>query len=205
MSDEKAPTDDPETAAPAPEVAARPRRTVGLLAGVAAVALVTDLVTKVLVVAHLEPARPVRLLGGAVYFTLIRNPGAAFGVATGMTWLLTVVAIVVVVVIVRMARRLRSPGWAWGLGLVLGGALGNLVDRVFRAPGVLQGHVVDFVSVFSPDGSAWPIFNVADSCIVCGGILLVALALFGREADGTRSRNAKSGRSGAAEGGTADA
>ncbi|GAB2920892.1 hypothetical protein GCM10027047_17770 [Rhodococcus aerolatus] len=177
----------PEEAAPGAAGPTRTRRTVGLLALVAVVILAADVLAKVVVVAQLAPARPVRLLGGAVYLTLVRNPGAAFGLATGMTWLLSVVALVVVVVIVRMARRLRSVGWAWGLGLVLGGALGNLVDRVFRAPGLLQGHVVDYVSLFAPDGSVWPIFNVADSAIVSGGVLLVALALFGREPDGTRS------------------
>jgi signal peptidase II len=117
----------------------------------------------------------------------VRNPGAAFSLATGYTWVLTIVAIAVVVVIARVARRLRSPGWAIALGLVLGGALGNLGDRLFRAPGPLQGHVVDMVSVFAPDGRAWPVFNVADSAIVCGGILLVLLALTGRELDGTTS------------------
>ena len=74
---------------------------------------------------------------------------------------------------------------------MLGGATGNLGDRIFRAPGPLQGHVVDFVSVFAPDGRALPVFNVADSAIVCGGILLVLLALMGRELDGTRSSDAE--------------
>jgi len=86
-----------------------------------------------------------------------------------------------------VARRLRSTGWAVALGLVLGGALGNLADRVFRAPGPLRGHVVDVVSLFAPDGSVWPVFNLADSSIVSGGVLLVLLALTGRELDGTRA------------------
>jgi signal peptidase II len=90
-------------------------------------------------------------------------------------------------VIIRVARRLRSTGWAVALALVLGGALGNLVDRVFRSPGPLQGNVIDVVSLFAPDGSVWPVFNLADSCIVSGGVLLVLLALTGRELDGTRS------------------
>ncbi|MEO6880416.1 MAG: signal peptidase II, partial [Mycobacteriaceae bacterium] len=93
----------------------------------------------------------------------------------------------VVVVIVRMARRLRSAGWAVGLGLVLAGALGNLTDRVFRDPGPLRGHVVDFLALVHDGRSIWPVFNVADSCIVCGGILLVLLAFLGREPDGTRT------------------
>jgi signal peptidase II len=70
---------------------------------------------------------------------------------------------------------------------VLAGALGNLVDRIFRAPGVLQGHVVDFVSVFAPNGRFWPVFNVADSAIVVGGALIVVLSLLGRDYDGTRT------------------
>jgi signal peptidase II len=71
---------------------------------------------------------------------------------------------------------------------VLAGALGNLVDRIFRAPGPLQGHVIDFISVFAPNGEAWPVFNVADSAIVVGGVLIVLLTLLGREYDGSRSR-----------------
>lgn len=172
-------TEQPGTAAP-------PRRTVWVLALVAPVVLLLDIVTKTVAVATLEGEAPVRLLGGAVYLVLVRNPGAAFSMATGYTWLLSVIALVVVVVIIRISRRLRSVGWAIALGLVLGGALGNLVDRIFRAPGPLQGHVVDVVSVFAPDGSFFPVFNLADSAIVCGGILLVLLALLGRELDGSR-------------------
>ena len=70
---------------------------------------------------------------------------------------------------------MRSRGWAVALGLVLGGALGNLADRIFRAPGVLRGHVVDWISLFGPDGEHWPIFNLADSAIVCGAVLAAVL------------------------------
>ncbi|MGH3586228.1 MAG: signal peptidase II [Pseudonocardia sp.] len=169
----------------APEIATAPR--VRLLALIAVVVLAADIVTKVVAVAQLEDRAPVQVLGGLVYLQLVRNPGAAFSLATGYTWLLTIVAIAVVVVIVRVARRLRSTGWAVALGLVLGGALGNLVDRLFRAPGPLQGHVVDIVSLLAPDGRVWPVFNLADSSIVSGGVLLVLLALLGRELDGTRT------------------
>lgn len=148
--------------------------------------LACDVVTKVIAVAQLQGREPLKLLGGSVYLVLFRNPGAAFSMATGLTWLLTLVAIGVVVAIVRLAPRLRSTGWAFGLGLVLGGATGNLVDRLFRAPGPLRGHVVDFVSVFAADGSFFPVFNVADSAIVCGGVLLVLMALTGRDYDGRR-------------------
>jgi signal peptidase II len=165
----------------------QPRTRVLLLGGIAALVLAADVLTKVAAVARLEGVGPVKLLGGAVYLVLVRNPGAAFSLATGYTWVLSLVAVAVVVVIVRIARRLRSTGWAIALGLVLGGALGNLTDRIFREPGPLQGHVVDVVSLFAPDGSVWPVFNLADSSIVTGGVLLVLLALTGRELDGTRS------------------
>ena len=104
----------------------------------------------------------------------------------GFTIVLTLIAITVCVVVIRMARQLRDPLWAVGLGLLLAGALGNLTDRIFRSPGPLQGHVVDTISLFAPDGSVWPVFNLADSSIVTGGVLLVLLALTGRELDGTR-------------------
>lgn len=165
-----------------------PRRRVGLLALVAIGFFALDLVTKIIAVATLEGREPVRILGGAVYLQLLRNPGAAFSMATGMTWVLALVAIVVVVAIIWIARKLRSAAWAVGLGLVLSGAVGNLVDRLFRAPSVMQGHVVDFISVFAPYGQVWPVFNVADSAIVCGGVLIVLLTVLGREFDGTRAR-----------------
>lgn len=175
---------------PPPETAVDPavrRRGVALLAGIAATVLALDLVTKIAAVAVLEDREPVTVIDGFFYLTLLRNPGAAWSMATGYTWILTIVAVVVVGVIIRIARRLASVGWAVGLGLVLGGALGNLVDRFFRSPGPLRGHVVDMLAVFTPDGSVFPVFNLADSGIVCGGILLVLMALRGIEIDGTRA------------------
>ncbi|MFP5070287.1 signal peptidase II [Pseudonocardia nantongensis] len=162
------------------------RRGVLLLAAVAVTVLALDLVTKIAAVANLEDRAPLTVIDGFFYLTLLRNPGAAWSMATGYTWILTIVAVVVVGVIIRIARRLASVGWAVGLGLVLGGALGNLVDRFFRAPGPMRGHVVDMLAVFSPDGSVFPVFNLADSGIVCGGILLVLIALRGIEIDGSR-------------------
>ena len=129
------------------------------------------------------------MLGGLVYLTQLRNIGAAFSFAEGATVLFSLIAVVVAVVIVRTARRLYSTGWAVTLGLVLGGAVGNLIDRIFRDPGFLRGGVVDFLSVFAPDGRVFPVFNVADSAIVCGGILGALLALRGIEFDGTRSKD----------------
>jgi signal peptidase II len=171
---------------PADAPASRRPRT-RLLFALAAAVLVTDLATKLAVVATIERGEDIRLLGGALYLTHFRNTGAAFSFAEGFTVLFTLVAAVVAVVIVRTARRLFSTGWAVTLGLVLGGALGNLIDRIFREPGFLRGGVVDFVSVFAPDGSVFPVFNVADSAIVCGGILGALLALRGIEFDGTRA------------------
>lgn len=174
--------------APVPEHRPAPRtpwRT-ALLVSIALAVVAVDIVTKVLVVANIAPGDNVRILGGAVYLTQIRNAGAAFNLATGMTWLLAVVALAVVVFIIRIAPKLRSTPWAVCLGLILGGALGNLIDRIFRAPGVMQGHVVDFVSVFGPDAQYFPAFNTADSAISVGGVLLVVLALAGFDLDGTR-------------------
>ena len=172
---------------PPPSPARRPRTRLLLVLAVGI--LVTDLVTKVIVVATIEPGADIRLLGGALYLTQLRNVGAAFSFAEGATVLFSLVAVVVAVVIVRTARRMYSTGWAVTLGLVLGGALGNLIDRIFRAPGFLRGGVVDFVSVFGPDGSVWPVFNVADSAIVCGGVLGAVLALRGIEFDGSRAKD----------------
>ena len=183
---------EPPEAAVTPEpdaVVLKPRR-VGLLAAIAGTVVILDLLTKIIVVATIDPNEPVRVLGGLVYFSLIRNPGAAFSMATGMTWLLALVAIAVVIVIIRMAPRLRSTPWAVSLGLVLGGAIGNLIDRIFRSPGILQGHVVDFVSVFGPNAEYFPVFNVADSAITIGGISLVITALMGIDFDGTSTPEA---------------
>ncbi|WP_412543730.1 signal peptidase II [Longispora sp. K20-0274] len=164
------------------------RRRVGLLAGVALVAAAADIVSKVLVVAHLTPGDSPRFLGGLVYFSLIRNPGAAFGIASGMTFVFAIIAAVAIVAIARMASRLRSVAWAVGLGLLLGGTTGNLGDRLFRAPGFLRGHVVDFVSVFGPDARYFPAFNLADAAITVGVAILVVATLFGVDLDGHRHR-----------------
>jgi signal peptidase II len=164
------------------------RRRTRLLLSVAAAVLAVDVVTKVVVVATIAPGESIRILGGFLYLTDLRNVGAAFSFAQGATILFSVIAVAVAAVIVRTARRLRSKAWATALGLVLGGALGNLADRIFRAPGVFRGGVVDFLSLLSPDGHVWPVFNVADSAIVCGGILGALLAVRGIEFDGSRSR-----------------
>jgi signal peptidase II len=157
------------------------RRTTGLLAAVAVVVLGLDVLTKYLVVAHLEHRDPIRLLGGALLLAVSRNSGAAFSFAQGATILFTAVAVAVIVVIVRTARRLGSAAWAVSLGLLLGGATGNLADRLFRSPGPGRGAVVDFI-----DFRVWPVFNLADSAIVVGGLLAVLLSMRGIELDGSR-------------------
>jgi signal peptidase II len=173
------------------------RRRTRLLLLIAAAVLAADLVTKLVVVATIAPGEDIRVLGGLLYFTQLRNVGAAFSFAEGATVVFNLIAVVVAAVIIRTARRLFSTGWAVALGLVLGGALGNLSDRVFRSPGFLRGGVVDFLSVFAPDGRVWPVFNIADSAIVCGGILGALLALRGIEFDGSRSRTKRPAGSGA--------
>ena len=176
----------PASADPVPDAEAQvpespppaPKRRLRLLLTVAGVVLVADIVTKVLAVRLLPPNQPVSIIGDTVTWTLVRNSGAAFSMATGYTWVLTLIATAVVIGIIWMGRRLVSPWWAVGLGMILGGAMGNLVDRFFRSPGPLRGEVVDFLSI-----GWWPVFNVADPCVVGGAILLVALSLFGFDYD----------------------
>lgn len=157
-----------------------------MLLGVAAFVLAADVITKAIVVVHLRPGEPVHVLGSILMLNLLRNSGAAFSVGTGNTIVFTAIAVAVIFYIVRTARNLRSIGWAVTLGLLLGGAMGNLLDRVFRAPGVFRGDVVDWIELTR----YWPVFNVADSAIVCGGILTVLLATFSYHLDGSRGDRA---------------
>jgi signal peptidase II len=159
-----------------------------VLVAVAAFVLAADAVTKAIVVAHLRPDQPVHLIGNVLMLWLTRNPGAAFSVGTGETAVFTVIAFAVIVYIARTARKLYSLGWAIALGLLLGGAMGNLSDRIFRAPGLFRGDVVDWIAVTR----YYPIFNLADSAIVCGGILTVLLAIRGYHLDGTRGEDSPS-------------
>ena len=162
-----------------------------LLAVLATGVLALDVLTKVLSVAFLEGADPIKIFGGALYLTFVRNPGAAFGLAEGWTWILALIALGVVGFILWISRNLRSQGWAVGLGLVLGGAVGNLADRLFREPGPMRGHVVDFLSLFDPFGRVWPVFNVADMAIVGGGAAIIVLALLQHDYDGTVHKEKK--------------
>jgi signal peptidase II len=158
-----------------------PRRRIGTLLAVAVAVLGLDIATKVTVVATLSGRNPIRLLGGFLKLRVDRNPGAAFSFAPGLTILFSLIAITVIVVILRSSRRIRSVPWAITLGLLLGGATGNLLDRIFRAPGLFRGWVVDWIQI-----PHWPVFNLADSAIVCGGILAVLLSARGIRLDGQR-------------------
>ncbi|WP_249713770.1 signal peptidase II [Rhizomonospora bruguierae] len=173
---------------PQPDETDRTRRwrsvTALALAALAVVAL--DAWTKNLALAHLTPGESPRILGGLVYLSLIRNSGIAFGLASGATVLIATIALGAILVIIRVAPRLRSPLWAVVLGLLLGGALGNLLDRAFRGPGFLDGRVVDFISVFGPNAVHFPAFNIADSAITVGAVGLVLLSLFDIGLDGRR-------------------
>jgi signal peptidase II len=169
-----------------------PRRRPGLMLAcylIAAVAVGLDQLTKILVLENIGEGEPVRILGGLVYLSLTFNSGAAFSMLTDYTWVLAIVATCVVLFLIVLARRIVYPSWAVALGLVLGGAAGNLVDRYLRTPSdpsrpfdgrFAQGHVVDFISVFKPHGEVFAIFNLADSALVCGVILIVLLELTGR-------------------------
>src|SRR5699024_9264233 len=162
-----------------------------VMLAIAAVIVIVDQVTKLVAVAELEGAPAVDLVGETVRLVLLRNPGAAFSLGTDATVVLSLVATAVVLGLLSFSRRIHSSWWAWGLGLILGGAAGNLVDRFVRSPGVLRGHVVDFVSV-----GWWPVFNVADSCLVAGLIVLAVTVLRGIAYHGCRGEDGKRGWSG---------
>jgi signal peptidase II len=140
---------------------------------VAVVGLALDVVTKVIAVSQLEPGQPVRLLGGLLTLRLIRNAGAAFSQGERFTPMFAVVAVLVLAfVALRLVPRLGHAGWAVALGLLSAGVAGNLTDRLFRSPGVLRGHVVDFLEL-----PHWPIFNVADMCISAAAAMVVVLGV----------------------------
>ncbi|GAA2667829.1 hypothetical protein Apa02nite_011070 [Actinoplanes palleronii] len=175
-----------------------------VLGATALIALALDQWVKHLSTENLEEHHPVRILGGLIYLSLLRNGGAAFSFGTGFTWVFPLITLVVVGWIVWMATKLRSVPWALSLGLVLGGALGNLGDRLFRAPGPFQGHVVDMISVFAPEGGKFAVFNIADACLTVGVCLAVLLELTGRQRDGSRL-SGKAGKNTTTEAGTAEA
>jgi signal peptidase II len=158
-------------------------RAIAALAFAAVVVVTADQLAKAAVVARLPYGQTVPVLGRALQFVYVRNPGAAFSFAVNMTWVFSLISAAVVVAIVVFARRIHSMWWALVLGMLLGGALGNLADRLFREPGFGRGHVVDFIS------TPWmmpAIYNVADSFICISMVVFVVLTLVGVDLDGRR-------------------
>ena len=166
------------------------RRLVPLvLVAVAAIIFASDQIVKNWVVTSLPEGETVPVLGEFLQWHFVRNPGAAFSMASGSTWIFTILAAVVVVVILWQIRRLRSISWSIFLGLLLGGVLGNLTDRLTREPGFPVGHVIDFIS------TPWmipAIYNIADMGIVVGMVLFVLITLFGLPIDGSPRETRKS-------------
>jgi signal peptidase II len=175
------------TDVPADEVRRAGARTRSLVVftSLAALGYAVDVVSKVVAVARLTDQPPVPVVGDLLRLYLARNPGAAFSTGTSYTLVLTFVAVAAAVAVLVASRRLASVGWAVGLGFLMAGILGNLTDRVFRAPGPLRGHVVDFLQL-----PHWPIFNVADMCINVAAAVIIVQALRGVSLDGSRSRRA---------------
>ena len=158
------------------------RLSVTVLWTMAVVIVVVDQLSKQWALSALSDGQHTTLLGRALGLVLVRNPGAAFSFATGQTWIFALIASLVVVIIVRVSRNLASRSWAVALGLVLGGAVGNLIDRLLREPGFLRGHVIDFI-----DYGGYFVGNVADIAIVAAAAGIIILSLGGWEIDGTRA------------------
>jgi signal peptidase II len=142
------------------------------LYGVAWFVWVLDLATKLWAVSTLSDRSNIKVLGDFFQLTLVRNPGAAFSIAEGATIFLTLFGLFVLAIIFYYSVKITSKGWSVVLGLAMGGILGNLVDRIFREPGVLRGHVIDWLQV--PN---FPVFNIADSAIVIAAGISMLLSL----------------------------
>lgn len=155
---------------------ARPsERNVTFMAVIILAVAVLDQATKTLMLNWLEPGQPVDVIGGWFRFLLLFNPGAAFSMGENSTWLFTTIQLTFVIGIAIAAPRIRDRGMALGLALIAGGALGNLLDRLFREPGFWFGHVVDFISV-----GGFAVFNLADSAITIGVVVFI-FAMFADE------------------------
>jgi signal peptidase II len=142
-----------------------------------------DQTAKYFIVKNLSEGQQVNVLGNILQFHFVKNSGAAFSLGTGMTWLFSIVAAAVAVFIILYARRIRSFAWSVLFGLLLGGTLGNLSDRLLRPPHFGEGHVVDFIQViYFP-----AIFNIADSAIVISMGLFILLTILGVRLDGHRA------------------
>ena len=164
----------------------RPHRTGRLLwvvLGVAAAVVALDQFSKWLVVARLKPVGSIDVIGGFLRFVYVENSGAAFSIGINFTWIFTIIAVIVAIVIIRTSRNLGSIAWAIALGALLGGSLGNLCDRLFRAPGFGRGYVVDFIAF-----PHFAVFNVADMAITCSAAFMVILALRGVSFSGATAK-----------------
>lgn len=171
-----------------------------ILLCVALLVWATDQLVKNWVVTSLPEGVTVPVLGDALRWHFVRNPGAAFSLASGSTWIFTILAVVVVCVILWQIRRLRSIAWSVFLGLLLGGVLGNLTDRLTREPGFPEGHVIDFISTpWMWLGFTEAIYNIADIGIVSGMILFILITLFGLPIDGRTRAQARAAEEAAAE------
>ena len=183
---------------PAPRAARRRVLAITLLVACVVVIWTIDQAVKQWVVATLPLGESVPVVGEALQFHFVRNSGAAFSIASGATWIFSILATAVAIAIVWFAPRIRSVAWAVFFGLLLGGNLGNLTDRLFREPGFGVGHVIDFV--YTP----WlmpAIYNVADIAIVSSVVLFVLLTILGVRIDGTRApRRGPAGRPAASPG-----
>ncbi|MBF9133627.1 signal peptidase II [Plantactinospora sp. S1510] len=166
---------------PAAEAATGRTRWFPRVITLALVILVVDQLTKLWATSALSDGGSVPVLGDLLSLRLLYNPGAAFSIGTGVTWVFTIIAAVAVAAITRAAWKVRTGAWALALGLVLGGATTHLLDRLFREPGFARGHVVDFI-----DYAGFFVGNVADLSLVVGGGLIVALYLRGVGLDGRR-------------------
>lgn len=131
-----------------------------------------DQVVKAIMLSWLEPGVPVPVIGDWFRFFLLFNPGAAFSIGADSTWLFTTIQLTFVVVIAILAPKIRDRWQAVGLAMIAGGALGNLIDRLFRDPGFWFGHVVDYISV-----GGFAVFNIADASITCGVVVFVIAML----------------------------
>lgn len=187
-----------QTAGEPAEAVKQPRHRASALAllGLALVVYAIDQLTKNWVVANLPEGRTVPVLGDFLQWHFVRNPGAAFSMASGATWVFTLLATAVVAAIIWQVRHLGSRTWAIFFALLLGGVLGNLTDRLTRDPGFPVGHVIDFIS--TPWIFQWPlspaIYNVADIGIVSAMCLFVLITILGLPIDGSprmRRKDAK--------------
>ena len=142
------------------------------LLSVAWLVWIFDLATKTWAVSQLANREPVKVVGSFFQLSFVRNSGAAFSFASNATLFLSIFGIIVLLGIIYFAPKITSKGWSIVLGLVMGGVLGNLMDRIFREPSFLRGHVVDWMQL-----PRWPIFNIADSAIVVAAALAMILSV----------------------------